>query len=77
MLIRCAQFIPPENVTVQDILNGHRLSCTNDRNISWDVHCINNTWISETAKNCASSKPSKCSLKPSVSKENDNGNISA
>src|SRR6218665_3373714 len=74
------EYKPPENVTVEDINNGYRLSCTNDRNISWEVHCINNTWILETSKSCDTLKSADSASKrkptvetPFVKKENQVG----
>lgn len=54
--IKCANFNKTEDVTMEDIVNGHRLSCRRDRSISWEVHCVNETWISETPKSCGISK---------------------
>ena len=76
--IQCVEYKAPENVTVEDIINGHRLSCSNDRNLSWEVHCINNTWISETSKGCATSKSgylfSMSTVEtPFVKEENEDG----
>lgn len=51
-VIQCTKFIPPENMTVEDLATGHRLSCNNDGNISWEVHCINNTWVSTPSESC-------------------------
>ena len=72
------EYKAPENVTVEDIYNGYRLSCQNDRNISWKIHCINNTWISETSKSCATSKTTDLSSNstvetPFAKEENEDG----
>ena len=53
--IRCANYIPPDDVTMEDIARGHRLSCIGDRSISWEVHCVNETWVTDAPQNCSTS----------------------
>lgn len=71
----CGKFDVPENVFLENIVDGYRVSCMNDRNISWEVRCVRGIWIWTTPKSCANSKPTDRSSQPSVTAENDNGRL--